>query len=382
MKNVKARPSVEINSNISLLCGRKLGWPAGELSGRRMERREGPNCVRSEGIQRFDELVSQVVGGGIDWDGRDLLPSLLTHLPKLTNWIQVTSEGKDPFAARSLLAHLQKPEPTFSKSDQIERLNQALRLAPVPTHQGPFSPMPVLLKNLSWVLPQSQSPDPDDNDSDCDTDERLLARIYLARARVFENEGAHELVILDTYRAIRAGRPSNLYTDLISLGRSYKGLGHNDQATEIFRAALSLLRSSTLNNETKSVETMRIVGEMRDIKIRDENQVLNEEEEQEPSLLSLYAGQNPCMPRASAALDLASSPERGRHFIANQDIPPGDLILRPVSILVEHICIYIYCESRVRRGTETHPDLHRRYIAWPSGQWSQPYLLPLTIHMA
>jgi len=110
------------------------------------------NCV-SERIKRFDELYLEVYqeverrrGAGkaeIDLFQDLLHPSLLA---KFSNWIQHhrdigNGEGKDPAAAQALRA--------LPPTAPLEKLNEALRLAPYPAQQSKEDGG---IEDIDWIL--------------------------------------------------------------------------------------------------------------------------------------------------------------------------------------------------------------------------------------
>jgi len=65
----------------------------------------------------------------------------------------------------------------------------------------------------------------------------------------------------------------------------------------------------------------------------------------------LTYGHNPRLPSASSAIDLHFSPERGRYFIATQDLGPGDVILReePYAAVLESVFRVNHCAHCLRK---------------------------------
>merc|ERR1719336_2847346 len=65
----------------------------------------------------------------------------------------------------------------------------------------------------------------------------------------------------------------------------------------------------------------------------------------------LSYGQNPRLPSASSAIDLHFSPERGRYFVATQDLGPGDVILReePYAAVLESVFRVNHCAHCLKK---------------------------------
>lgn len=71
----------------------------------------------------------------------------------------------------------------------------------------------------------------------------------------------------------------------------------------------------------------------------------------------LINGINEHVPCASSTLNIASSKDKGRHIIANQDIPSDSLILheRPYACLLLPKFAYTYCDNWLVKITEFFP---------------------------
>ncbi|CAB4057193.1 unnamed protein product [Lepeophtheirus salmonis] len=65
----------------------------------------------------------------------------------------------------------------------------------------------------------------------------------------------------------------------------------------------------------------------------------------------LTYGSNPRMPSASIVIDLRFSPEKGRYFVANRDLTPGDVILReePYAAVLESVFRSNHCAHCLKK---------------------------------
>eukprot|EP00096_Caligus_rogercresseyi_P010373 TRINITY_DN3755_c0_g1_i1.p1 TRINITY_DN3755_c0_g1~~TRINITY_DN3755_c0_g1_i1.p1 ORF type:complete len:831 (-),score=261.39 TRINITY_DN3755_c0_g1_i1:283-2775(-) len=65
----------------------------------------------------------------------------------------------------------------------------------------------------------------------------------------------------------------------------------------------------------------------------------------------LSYGANPRMPSASLVIDLRFSPDKGRYFVANQDLTPGDVILReePYAAVLESVFRSNHCAHCLKK---------------------------------
>jgi hypothetical protein len=115
---------------------------------------------------------------------------------------------------------------------------------------------------------------------------------------------------------------------------TYKNLDdlvqHSQTPTETLAACLSKSTEEKIHNEFCPPSPP---SPPRSIVLIDESKVL-------------LHGQNEHVPCASSTLNVAYSKDKGRHIIANQDIPPDALILneRPYACLLLPKFAYTYCD--------------------------------------
>lgn len=168
----------------------------------------------------------------------------------------------------------------------------------------------------------------------------LLSDIYRERANCFYDIGDHKMTILESLRAIHYAEfnknnpKEHLFSLLFRISTSLRHLNQWQAATNVIQFSIKLLRSSTLDNAIKSVETMRLVKLLKDIQIMSKEggenigKPLNLKsllERTNKSFPKIFPSVSDTLVNTSSSLQLKWHEDRGRHLIATKTIPPGKI---------------------------------------------------------
>ncbi|KAG0728945.1 SET and MYND domain-containing protein 4 [Chionoecetes opilio] len=176
--------------------------------------------------------------------------------------------------------------------------------------------------------------------SDNEQSHRSLALSYANRSAVLFELGQYEKCIGDIDRALLHGYPRILYSKLaerkakclLSLQRkneakcliesslkSLDDLALDEEKTKLSKGTLQLL----LQNCQEVDEVDDVPPEFSETHTDTKIKLLFSFESPEPPQLARH---NPSIPSLSSSVNLAFSPNQGRHLVANQDIKPGEVI--------------------------------------------------------
>ena len=213
----------------------------------------------------------------------------------------------------------------------------------------------------------------------------------------------------------------NLYKLWERKGKCYQGLKKYDLAAKCYRQALQCLKESVLSDHLRSGKAAEIQGllkELRNIllnskavedqhtsltsevgsivsppersrsnqpnppkrlqknqpKVAAESEVVKDQNiaalnkttsqlsitgsiKSELEVPELSYGHNPRLPSASSAIDLQFSTDRGRYFVATQDIYPGDVILKeePYAAVLESVFRVNHCANCMKKTSTPIP---------------------------
>ncbi|XP_066968719.1 SET and MYND domain-containing protein 4-like [Macrobrachium rosenbergii] len=154
--------------------------------------------------------------------------------------------------------------------------------------------------------------------------EECLSLSYANRSAVLFHLGKYQLCLNDIELAVEAGYPSNLmYKVLDRRGQCLVKLGKHSQALEAFHAADSALSDSTL--EEKKMEAWKKDLAKKAEQCQDKTDKETEVKTQEGDD-SLFAGKNPIIPNASAAVGIEESKEAGRYAVVTRPVGSGQVL--------------------------------------------------------
>lgn len=151
----------------------------------------------------------------------------------------------------------------------IDELNNAIRLNPYSPNREDLTMTESLNEqNLKWFLGHPvQDVMMTESDPEESNDKELLSKIYMERAHRFQGNGDHESCILDIFVATAIKfRLEKTLLSVYMMGESFHALGRILNAQHIFQHYLQLLSQSSHNNEYKSVQTLKVVKQLKDIK--------------------------------------------------------------------------------------------------------------------
>lgn len=172
----------------------------------------------------------------------------------------------------------------------------------------------------------------------------LLYDIYRLRADHFHDMSDYKMSVVEALRAIRYAKfnknqDKNNFNDhffmlLYRISSSLKHLNQWKMSANVLQFSLKLLRSSSLDNTAKSVETVKLVKLLKEIQTLSNKggECLEEPldfkcflEPKKEMLPKIFDSNNDVLVNASSSLQLEWHADRGRHLIATKTIPPGKL---------------------------------------------------------
>jgi tetratricopeptide (TPR) repeat protein len=179
-----------------------------------------------------------------------------------------------------------------------------------------------------------------------------LSLSYANRSAALKKLNQYDECLRDIARAAQFGYPKENFFKLWERkGRCYQGLKRADLAAKCLRQALHCLKESSLSDTQKCVKASDIQQALKELRSNllsnvdaDNSQTINNEmniSNKTSSQLSISNistsavkylvevpeisyGVNPRLQSASMAIDLQFIPEKGRFFVANQDLKPGE----------------------------------------------------------
>lgn len=250
-------------------------------------------------------------------------------------------KSKDHQQARKMLEVYYSKKDHFNESDNLIRiLNSAL------THVQMEDQLNVeqiddfgkdeifFLENLFIDCAETSIPD----------ESLLISEIYRLRADHLYGIGDYEMSVVESLRAIRYAKfnkkldnlNDHLFLLLFRISSSLNNLKQWTMATNVIQFSLKLLRSSTLDNTAKSVETIKLVKLLKEIQTLSKNGGESSEkplnfkcfsEPRKENLAKLFESTNDVLVDASSSIQLEWHADRGRHIIAKNTIPPGKVLI-------------------------------------------------------
>lgn len=288
----------------------------------------------------FCQLIKNATS---DWDRITILNKDCNIIPSLIKAVKKCrkNNSKDPQKARELLESYHGLKSKCSEStgeigDLIRLLNSALshlqidkRLDGQQFENFESNGISMLENLLVDSAEQSGS-----------NENALLSEIYRERANCFYDIGDHKMTIIESLRAIhyaefnKINPHEHLFLLLFRISTSLKHLNQRQAATNVIQFSIKLLRSSSLDNATKSVETVRLVKLLKDIQTMSKEGGVNIEkplnfksllEPKNDSFPKIFPSVSDTLVDTSSSLELKWHEDRGRHLIATKTIPPGKI---------------------------------------------------------
>lgn len=167
-------------------------------------------------------------------------------------------------------------------------------------------------------------------------DDLLLSEIYGERSIYFYSATEYEVCLLDALRGIYYAKISRNYPNetlfplLYLVSTSLWKLNQFRMASNVLQLSVKLLRTSSLDNTAKSLETVKLVKLMKVVQVSAKDahcaadkfnfeSFLKHEVENIPTI----AETSDLLTEASSSLELKFQADRGRHLVATKTIPLG-----------------------------------------------------------
>lgn len=171
----------------------------------------------------------------------------------------------------------------------------------------------------------------------------LISDIYRERADHFYDVGDYKMSIIESLRSIHYAKfnKNNLndhfFLLLFRVCISLKQLNQWKMSTNVLQFSIKLLRSSSLDNTAKCVETVKLVKllkELQTLSTKNAGECLEKpltfkciSESKEEILPKIFDATSDILVNASNSLQLEWHADRGRHLIAKKTIPPGKILI-------------------------------------------------------
>ncbi|KAJ6636018.1 SET and MYND domain-containing protein 4 [Pseudolycoriella hygida] len=291
----------------------------------------------------------------------DIIPSLIKTVKKCRK-----KNSKNLLHARQSLEayHHRKESKSTKDSSENDELIQLLNSAL--SHLRIDDKLDVLQQFDHFESEMIESLLIDGAEACADDENKLLCDIYIQRAICFYDMDDHEMSIFETLRGIYYSRfdkknpPESLFLLLFQIASSLRQLSQCQAATNVIQFSIKLLRSSTLPNAIKSVETVRLIKLLKEIQSLSKEVGSHEEnpvnfthilEPRVQILPEVYQSVSNTLTNTSNAVQLKWREDLGRHLIATQTIPPGATLIveHPFSWIVHPNESLLFCQNCCRK---------------------------------
>jgi hypothetical protein len=287
-------------------------------------------CEKLTEFNKTEDLLKKVK---VATNDGDRIAAVLNEDPEI---VSLFTENIEDWYQPKCLEKAQELNRLGSQESSLEKLNKAICLCPLTqTEECNMLKQANFHGNAEKFIDGSLSVS---SEEAVKKSLSYIPEIFNERSKVLFEKEFYQNCVDDIFLSVICGY-TKTFDVAFRLGMCYKNLQMLHDSKIVLQHSLELLRQSSMDNQAKSKETMKVVKAMKDIGTMEKedfhdlskstvvrNRLQNSIDTQSTSTsqqLKLFGGSNKNLRGASQAVILKYNEQRGRHVLATKTIPPG-----------------------------------------------------------